>query len=126
MPEFLSPKWKGDTSVSAENWTKSQWNNWFWTGRWCFLVHAVCLSEQNMPNAFWEQQGTILNHIQENFAEFPEKNRNIMKVVNVSLGRVKSVLENLEGETPDKKQRKTLMLELGNLMEYLSPKETGG
>ena len=46
-----------------------------------------------------------------------------MKIVNVSLGRVKSVLENLEGKTPDRRQHKLLVFELGNLMGYLSPRE---
>ncbi|RLC16037.1 MAG: hypothetical protein DRI57_11870 [Deltaproteobacteria bacterium] len=76
-----------------------------------------------MPNAFWEQQGITLGHILKNFAESPEKSEGLMKIVNVSLGRLKYVLENLEGKTPDRKQRKTLVFELGNLMEYLSPRE---
>ncbi|MDM8552913.1 hypothetical protein QUF72_22730 [Desulfobacterales bacterium HSG2] len=116
MPEMLSPKWKGEPGIRADDWTETSWDIYFQTGQWSFLLRAVAMSEAKVPDTFWEEQRLVLDKIQKEFAERSEKEA---KVVNATIRLIRPIL----GETvPDEGRRKQLASELDSLITYLSPK----
>ncbi|MDM8523688.1 hypothetical protein QUF80_09980 [Desulfococcaceae bacterium HSG8] len=122
VPDFLSPRWKGDSTVTADEWSETSWDIYFFMGQWCFLARAVCLSDAEVPDAFWERQGLILEKIQKKFTERSHLIKKDPGIVTASLGRVRSVLKDPGGGLLSEKQCKTVDFELDNLITYLSPR----
>ncbi len=120
MPAHLSPKWEGDR-VSADAWSDTSWDTYYHMGRWCFLMQTVCLSGKELPYKFWEKQGIILGKIQEKFDDMPEANKAKAKAIRISLGRVESVLKDLDGNPPARKDRREIASQTGHLIRHLSP-----
>jgi hypothetical protein len=120
MPEFLKWKEGGPEIADAEDWSETEWKPYFSMGRWCFLIHAVCLSDKDAPDEFWEKQGEILGGLKKAFDEImPEHIKTDQKIIGTVLNRVEAALNAREGKAPDKKSRRKIAREIGQLISYL-------
>ncbi len=120
-PDFLSPRWQ-NAAIKAEEWSGTPYAIYFSMGRWCFLLRSVCFSRSEVPPAFWKQQKSLLEQIQNDFGKSAEEIGADARIVTDRLRNVKSVLEDTEWRTPGKRQRIKIARELGTLMNRLSPR----
>ena len=120
-PDFLYPGWQNDT-IKAEEWSGTPYATYFSMGQWCFLMRSVCLSASEVPPAFWEQQNSLLEKIQDDFGESSDKIGEDAKIVTDRLGNIRYVLGSVARKSPGKRQRGKIARELGILMDRLSPR----
>lgn len=121
MPDFLYPRWQADNDTAKNNWSETPWAIYFWMGRWCFLVQAVCSSGEDIPYEFWERQAIILDRIQKDYATMPEQAKENSGIVSAKLERLKSILENIDKNSLGERHRQAGATEIDFLIEHLSP-----
>lgn len=119
MPEFLKWKKGGREIADAEDWSETEWRPYFSMGRWCLLMRAVCLSDKDAPDEFWEKQSGILEGLKKAFDEMPEDIKTDERIIEAVLNRVEAALNAKEGKAPDKKSRRKIAREIGQLISYL-------
>ncbi|MDM8536055.1 hypothetical protein QUF70_04815 [Desulfobacterales bacterium HSG17] len=120
-PDFLSPKWQGDTQITADKWTDTPWAVYFQMGRWCFLMQSVCMSENRGTESYWDKQTDILNAIQIAFKETSEKNQEDARFINLRLNNISAVLEKSGQKIPGIFQCRSINKEISTFIEYMVP-----
>lgn len=105
----------------AKAWQDTQWAVDYWLGRWSYLLHAVALSDEALAHAFWQQQIAILNQVQEKYTVAHKKDEEAIRVVNVRLNRIKSILNKSTEGALSQENRGNISAELDLLIEFLSP-----
>ncbi|QTA86293.1 hypothetical protein [Desulfonema magnum] len=125
LPEFFSPGWQGSGDhMEEDEWPDTPWAVYYSLGRWCFLVQAVSLSDEEIPHEFWEKQRKILGEMRKAFYNLPDtfKDKRADKIIEKVLARIESDLKTPEGTFPGKKKRQAIAFQTEHLIKYLSPR----
>lgn len=108
-------------AFKANQWPDTQWAVDYWLGRWSYLTRAVAISGEIVEKAFWQKQIAIVNQFQNKYADAHKEDEETIRIVNVRLNHIKSILSEANNEIFDRSTGDHLSDELSLLIELLSP-----
>jgi hypothetical protein len=105
----------------TKQWPDTQWAVDYWLGRWGCLMRAVAISGEVVEKVFWQKQSALVNQIQNQWADAHKEDEEIVRIVNMRLNRIQSILSQADDKILSQSIRDHLSTELGLLIEILSP-----
>ncbi len=113
-----------DFAEEKHGWQKSPRDVDFWLGRWSYLLRAVCLADDEIPQDFWQSQLNILGKIQKKYTESHRENSELLKAVKSRLDNIRSVLSISDLGSLNRENRRDIAVELDYLINVLSPRDS--
>ncbi len=122
FPDFLQVNQQG-TEV-AETWDDTRWASWYHLGKWCLLVHAVCLEgAESMPPGFWAEQVTIFEALQQAILGHDTDFQDI-SFIRKKMETLSSLLERVVADGINYRISKKIQQAINDITNHLSPMDS--
>jgi len=122
MPPFFTPSWNGKSRLKADKWPDTPVDVCFRLGRQSFLLRAVCLTNDSIPDDFWKQQIAIVEIIREDMAKLSDDVITDKQWIVAKLAKIQSGLEAIGQNSKRRRKYRELVEELDVLIDFMSPR----
>jgi len=123
IPPFFTPSWNGKSQLKADKWSDTPVAVCFRMGRHCLLLRAVCLSDDPIPDDFWEKQIAIVEIIREDMNKLSDGIITDKQWIVAKLAKIQSGLDAIRQDKKGKRKYRELAEDLDVLIDFMSPRK---